>query len=90
MAWPELHISLLVMNILNYSDSAIFISLVYSLFSKNFPVQNLFIRRHFMIDLPVLPSCSALMSRFSPPCQLFSRFGLFLGSEGSSLSELTL
>ena len=45
-AWPVLHISLLVMNRLNKTESGIFISLAYSLLSKNLAVQHLLERYH--------------------------------------------
>ena len=43
-AWPVLHISLLVMNRLNLTESAIFIWMMKSLFPKDLINQNLFIR----------------------------------------------
>ena len=42
-AWPMLHIPLIVMNSLNLTESAFFITWVYSLLPKNLTIQNLFI-----------------------------------------------
>ena len=41
--WPVLHISVLVINRLNTTESAIFISLMYSLLPKDLTIQNLFV-----------------------------------------------
>ena len=41
-AWPVLHISVLVMNRLNTTESAIFIYLVYPLLPWDLTIQNLF------------------------------------------------
>ena len=41
--WPVLHISILVMKRLNLTESAIFISLVYSSLPKDLTIHNLFI-----------------------------------------------
>ena len=40
--WLVLHIPLLVMNRLKYTESAVFISLAYSLFPKDQTIQDLF------------------------------------------------
>ena len=40
--WPVLQVTLLVMNRLNRSESAIFISLMHSLYSRHLTIQHLF------------------------------------------------